>query len=257
MAIRVSWKNAEGKYISYLKTYEDASRAMGLVYNDVVKDFFKKMEQYGHNEKSICYATYKVGTEIIKYIMNRVSNKEFTGTGKYNIYKLTKYDEDLFKTIRGYLKEYSWEKDDARWIAYCERRKVEEENDIKIKKAMENDDKLVADYNAGKYPGAKIENRKENGLYRKVLVQYYIYFIQGENGGAIKIGLSNNPKSRLKQLQTGYPDTLKILLIILGDEKVERQLHEELKLSKLHGEWFKPDENVIDKIKELAQLGGV
>lgn len=39
----------------------------------------------------------------------------------------------------------------------------------------------------------------------------YTYFIQSKNGGNIKTGSSNNPVSRLSQLQTGSPVELRLV----------------------------------------------
>lgn len=80
----------------------------------------------------------------------------------------------------------------------------------------------------------------------------YVYFIQGQCGGAIKIGYSMNPTERLKELQTGYPDTLKILLIIPGDLNTEKALHRKFEGSRLKGEWFRPDDYLINSIKEFS-----
>ncbi len=79
----------------------------------------------------------------------------------------------------------------------------------------------------------------------------YVYFIQGQCGGAIKIGFSVSPEKRLKELQTGYPDTLTILLMIPGSESTETTLHRQFDASRLKGEWFRPDDYLIEKIKEL------
>jgi hypothetical protein len=39
---------------------------------------------------------------------------------------------------------------------------------------------------------------------------FMIYFIQGKETNKIKIGLSIQPESRLRQLQTGSPDILSV-----------------------------------------------
>ena len=56
------------------------------------------------------------------------------------------------------------------------------------------------------------------------VVMSYVYFIQGENGGAIKIGTTTDLANRLKTLQTGYPDTLRCLLLLRGNTKLKKQL---------------------------------
>jgi len=253
--VKRTWENKKGERISYLKNYQDACMAMGLIYNDATKIFFNKMESYGHSEKSICYAAYRVSDEVVKLIHKIVGVEcRIDIDGSYSSYGVDEYNDTFFTQIRDILKKYSWENDNPKWIAYCEKKKIEEENEIKIKDAMIEDDKLESDYNAGMYPGAKIENKKIDGMYRKVLVQYYVYFIQGESGGAIKIGLSNNPQNRLKVLQTGYPDTLKILAIVVGDIKKEKLFHKKYDHIRLNGEWFKPAKELMDEIKHLQEL---
>jgi hypothetical protein len=67
-----------------------------------------------------------------------------------------------------------------------------------------------------------------------------LYVIQTDITGAIKIGISNNPKRRLRQLQTGSPYKLKLLTIVTGRGDLERSLHASLKPYKkaCKGEWF-------------------
>ena len=67
-----------------------------------------------------------------------------------------------------------------------------------------------------------------------------LYVIQTDITGAIKIGISNNPKRRLRQLQTGSPYKLKLLTIVTGRGDLERSLHTSLKPYKkaCKGEWF-------------------
>ena len=65
-----------------------------------------------------------------------------------------------------------------------------------------------------------------------------LYFIQSDFTGMIKIGRSKNPKKRLKQLQTGNPNRLKLIASFKGKGEEEKYLHEELNRYKLKGEWF-------------------
>ena len=86
----------------------------------------------------------------------------------------------------------------------------------------------------------------------------YTYMISdGHNN--IKVGISDKPERRLKQLQTGHPYPLEI---IFTEEfncernrmlKIEKKLHEEMgvKYKKLHGEWFLIEENQIESVKNL------
>tara|TARA_B100000212_G_scaffold305555_1_gene253632 strand:- start:516 stop:821 length:306 start_codon:yes stop_codon:yes gene_type:complete len=68
----------------------------------------------------------------------------------------------------------------------------------------------------------------------------HLYIIQSDKTGDIKIGRSKDPKRRLKQLQTGSPHKLKLLLVIEGKGKIEKSLHNRLQQyrSRRNGEWF-------------------
>ena len=69
-----------------------------------------------------------------------------------------------------------------------------------------------------------------------------IYFLLDPGTDAVKIGRSNNPKSRLKQLQTGNAYNLKLLYVL---EEVcpamEKHLHGICSRYHLQGEWFSKD----------------
>jgi hypothetical protein len=77
-----------------------------------------------------------------------------------------------------------------------------------------------------------------------------IYFIS--NGTYTKIGKADDPYKRIKELQTGCPETLEIKLIIEGDEEKERVLHKALNKYRIRGEWFhlnfEYNENLIKEI---------
>ena len=44
-----------------------------------------------------------------------------------------------------------------------------------------------------------------------------LYIIQSDKTGMIKIGRSKNPQKRLKQLQTGNPNKLKLIASFKGE----------------------------------------
>ena len=73
-----------------------------------------------------------------------------------------------------------------------------------------------------------------------------LYFMQADNSGAIKIGISTNPEWRLKQLQTGCPFEIKLIAVFEKQGHLEKKLHKKLKEYKINpltnkktrGEWF-------------------
>lgn len=74
----------------------------------------------------------------------------------------------------------------------------------------------------------------------------HVYFIQAKSGGLIKIGISDKPETRLRSLQSGSPVPLRIVAIIPGGGRMtEASLHERFAASRMHGEWFAPDPDVL------------
>jgi len=68
-----------------------------------------------------------------------------------------------------------------------------------------------------------------------------LYIIQSSKNGAFKVGISKEPNKRLRQLQTGSPYRLKMILILKEKSYLEKTLHETLRsfrLGNFKGEWF-------------------
>src|SRR5262245_24163164 len=78
-----------------------------------------------------------------------------------------------------------------------------------------------------------------------------IYFIHNVRSAAVKVGCSDDPKSRLAQLQTGCPDLLELLGCIPGDERTETALHRVFRRYHLRGEWFRADAALLILIRSL------
>lgn len=77
-----------------------------------------------------------------------------------------------------------------------------------------------------------------------------VYFVQGRDGGPIKIGSAIDVSLRIAELQVGSP----VILVLLGElplagVEMERELHRELRDYRLHGEWFR-DCDVVRRIIE-------
>lgn len=78
-----------------------------------------------------------------------------------------------------------------------------------------------------------------------------VYFVQGDKGGPIKIGHTDNIENRLKQMQTGNPDKLVLLHLTNGGKNFEDELHERFSKYHYRGEWFHPSQELLDYINEL------
>lgn len=70
----------------------------------------------------------------------------------------------------------------------------------------------------------------------------YVYFVQCEGGGPVKIGATRNLEQRLLALQTGCPFPLRLLSALPTADPLgyERHLHRRFARHRLDGEWFKP-----------------
>lgn len=84
----------------------------------------------------------------------------------------------------------------------------------------------------------------------------WVYFIQhGGPEGAIKIGTtSGNPHARLRALQTGAPEPLRLLAAVPGDARLERELHAKFEALRTRegGEWFAADPRLRAFIDGIA-----
>lgn len=222
------------RYIK-ITTYKQAfEQVLGMEFDKKVQDFVKRLEEEGHTEKSIAFSIWKTQEKLMRF----------------------KDDSRFLGILKNEILKYSWRKNDPRWDAYWEKKKEEQQ-------AKKYQEALQFKYKQNKIDG---EDRKiEKNLEKQIKTQKYpksikgyVYFVQGINGGAIKIGYSDNPETRLKALQTGYPDILKILLLVPGTEKTERYFHNKFAEYRLNGEWFRPEQDIlkeISKFKASQQVG--
>lgn len=73
-----------------------------------------------------------------------------------------------------------------------------------------------------------------------------IYFVQNMDTGRVKIGLSDDPVRRLGALQTANGSELRLLRTMPGDEQVEAELHARFQHLRQRGEWFAPDDELLE-----------
>jgi hypothetical protein len=82
-----------------------------------------------------------------------------------------------------------------------------------------------------------------------------VYIIRAEESRRVKIGYtSTEPIRRLAALQTGSPDRLSIVATVPGSMRLERSIHETLRASRSHGEWFSDTEEVRKFVDEVCAL---
>jgi len=76
-----------------------------------------------------------------------------------------------------------------------------------------------------------------------------IYFVQNKAGSVIKIGTSENVKTRLQQL--GEVD---LLALRHGGKTEEKELHVRFAKDRAYGEWFHPSSDLLEYIGSLPKL---
>jgi len=79
-----------------------------------------------------------------------------------------------------------------------------------------------------------------------------VYFVQGSEGGLIKIGHTNDIAKRLVSLQTGHPTLLTLLATEQGGPELERVLHTRFAHLRGRGEWFANAEELLTYIGNLT-----
>ena len=79
----------------------------------------------------------------------------------------------------------------------------------------------------------------------------YVYFVQPEGGGPIKIGRSIQPQKRISSLSCASPTPLELIATAPGGAFAESSLHSQFSDLRLHGEWFRPEPELLDFIREV------
>src|ERR1700693_6394841 len=101
------------------------------------------------------------------------------------------------------------------------------------------------------------EDDKANGRLplgvKSILDLQHVYFIQGREGGPIKIGRAFNVSARHSALEGGSTQSLWIRAIIPhGGRRVEKFLHRHFVPYRFKREWFLPHPDLEDVINALA-----
>lgn len=78
-----------------------------------------------------------------------------------------------------------------------------------------------------------------------------LYAYQAGRRGPIKIGYSTDPVKRVCSLRTTCLTPIRPLGVTHGTKADEAALMRRLKVHRLHGEWFRPDREVLEVIKTM------
>ena len=219
-----------------ITTYPQAFDLINVRLMDKVIEKLKFLERQGYSERSICYAIWNSQDKI----------RRFRG------------DNRFWSVLYNEVYKCALKNGDPRWDEIMRRKR-----DIEAIKQREKLQKQreIAEAKAEKYRKQKDLQEKRTALcvliddpdIKHKKLNSFVYFIQGENGGPIKIGLSQDVKKRLYALQIGHPDNLVVLVDIPGDEVVELEMHKKFDDCRLRGEWFKPTDRLLAFIKSIKK----
>lgn len=81
-----------------------------------------------------------------------------------------------------------------------------------------------------------------------------IYFVLSPTLKLIKIGTTKDVNKRLKGLQSANSDILVLLYSCYGGPKREKEIHEQFKKYRKHGEWFEYSSEIEEYINGLVQV---
>lgn len=82
-------------------------------------------------------------------------------------------------------------------------------------------------------------------IWRRWIVS--VYFAQRRKGGLIKIGYSRNVKPRVQTIRA------KVIGAVPGEREVEKKLHKRFAHLRVRGEWFRPEDDLLEYISVKAQ----
>src|ERR1035437_7980310 len=88
----------------------------------------------------------------------------------------------------------------------------------------------------------------------------YIYLIQSLENSYYKIGVSKSPNLRIKQLNTGNPELIKLIEVYQSDiaYKVEKVLHRRYAYARKKNEWFnlslKEEVSFLNECKQIEEI---
>jgi predicted GIY-YIG superfamily endonuclease len=85
----------------------------------------------------------------------------------------------------------------------------------------------------------------------------FVYFVQGVDGGPIKIGFTTDVRRRLITIQAYSPISLRLVALFSGRAEHEGKLHRMFQAERLHGEWFFPSPELLAIVRTHADLENV
>lgn len=83
-------------------------------------------------------------------------------------------------------------------------------------------------------------------------VDSVVYFLLDPGTNCIKIGNSSlkNLSKRISEIQISTPNVLSVMGVMWGGLDVEKALHEQFAESRVRGEWFRADADLLEYIQK-------
>jgi hypothetical protein len=85
----------------------------------------------------------------------------------------------------------------------------------------------------------------------------FVYFLQVEGCGPVKIGCALKPIGRLQSLRAWCPYQLDLIATAPGDLAQEKTLHAQFAEHRLHYEWYAPHQSLMDLIETVKETGSL
>lgn len=95
----------------------------------------------------------------------------------------------------------------------------------------------------------------EEERLRKSRFNTFIYVMEDLRNGLFKIGRSMTPEKRERTLQSEVPQ-VQMCFLIPGEEKHERELHENFSAKRIRGEWFSLDADDLFRVVSYLKQSG-
>ena len=124
-------------------------------------------------------------------------------------------------------------------------------NSIQIENAVNKAYRAIPDHTSPFEDFYTIITPKEEKQSKSKSKNKFTYIIQG--GNYYKIGVSNDLKYRLEQLNNSATP-YKLEIVLIKDEDIEKELHEEFKNKNIGKEWFELDKKDLKKLKNKYKL---
>jgi hypothetical protein len=104
---------------------------------------------------------------------------------------------------------------------------------------------------------ADLENAARRRVKRRLMPRRFVYFAHAAALGFVKIGVTADIYDRMKTLQVGCPDDLRLIGVIVAEsadeaDTIEGRLHHEWRTARARGEWFRAEPELLAYVSTAA-----